>query len=932
MDPVTALPTRFPALKALFARFLRSRALHHHYRRSHTLGSLIGKGLPPEVPHTLAQTLLAASRTDADALLVHLHSGMQGITGERASTVRRRTGPNTVERDKPLPAWQHLWRCYRNPFNLLLTGLAVVSHLTGDENAAMIISIMVALSTVLRFWQEYRSHQAADRLKTLVSNTATVLRPAAKGATPASPNTPAQQLEIPVRQLVPGDVVKVSAGDMMPADLRVLTANDLFINQSAMSGESLPVERHAGVPADDNPNPLERSNLLFMGTSVVSGSATAVVVGTGTQTYMGALTERVNATGTESGGNNAFQVGVNQVSWLLIRFMMVMVPAVLLINGLTKHDWLQALLFALAIAVGLTPEMLPMIATTTLAKGAVMLSRRKVIVKRLDAIQNLGAMDVLCTDKTGTLTQDHIALKLAIDAYGQSGDEVLRMAYLNSHFQTGLKNLLDVAVLQHAELHHALALPGAWRLIDEVPFDFQRRRMSVVVAQQGQPPLLICKGAIEEVMAVCTYVQQGDTVLPLTPDELIRIAGVTARLNDDGLRVVAVARKLLPAEVPGRPVAYRPVDETGLTLTGYIAFLDPPKESTAPALAALRTHGVTVKILTGDNDRVTRKVCRDVGLPDQPLLLGSEIEEMDDAALAKAVERTQIFAKLTPAHKDRVVSCLRANGHVVGFMGDGINDAAALRAADVGISVDTAVDIAKDAADIILLEKSLLVLDAGVMEGRKTFANLLKYIRMTASSNFGNVLSVLVASAFLPFLPMLPMHLLLQNLLYDVSQIGIPFDRVDDEQLTMPQHWQPAELGRFMLVFGPISSLFDIATFVLMTVVFHATTPAQQALFQSGWFVEGLLTQSLVVHMIRTRKLPFLESRSSGLLLGCTVAVMLVGIWLPMGPLASALKLQALPLAYFGWLTAMLLSYAATAQIVKGWYGGRYWQTPLLKV
>ncbi|MBP7574834.1 MAG: magnesium-translocating P-type ATPase, partial [Rhodoferax sp.] len=620
------------------------------------------------------------------------------------------------------------------------------------------------------------------------------------------------------------------------------------------------------------------------------------------------------------------------VSWLLIRFMMVMVPAVLLINGLTKHDWLQALLFALAIAVGLTPEMLPMIATTTLAKGAVMLSRRKVIVKRLDAIQNLGAMDVLCTDKTGTLTQDHIALKLAIDAYGQSGDEVLRMAYLNSHFQTGLKNLLDVAVLQHAELHHALALPGAWRLIDEVPFDFQRRRMSVVVAQQGQPPLLICKGAIEEVMAVCTYVQQGDTVLPLTPDELIRIAGVTARLNDDGLRVVAVARKLLPAEVPGHPVAYRPMDETGLTLTGYIAFLDPPKESTAPALAALRTHGVTVKILTGDNDRVTRKVCRDVGLPDQPLLLGSEIEEMDDAALAKAVERTQIFAKLTPAHKDRVVSCLRANGHVVGFMGDGINDAAALRAADVGISVDTAVDIAKDAADIILLEKSLLVLDAGVVEGRKTFANLLKYIRMTASSNFGNVLSVLVASAFLPFLPMLPMHLLLQNLLYDVSQIGIPFDRVDDEQLTMPQHWQPAELGRFMLVFGPISSLFDITTFVLMTVVFHATTPAQQTLFQSGWFIEGLLTQSLVVHMIRTRKLPFVESRSSGFLLGCTVAVMLVGIWLPMGPLASALKLQALPLAYFGWLTAMLLSYAATAQIVKGWYGGRYWQTPLLKV
>jgi len=923
---VNVLPRRFAALSALFARFLKSRALHRHYRRSHTLGSLIGKGVAPQAPHSLAQALLSASRSEAEALLLHLHSSKHGISKERAATVRRRIGPNTVERDKPLPAWQHLWRCYRNPFNLLLTGLSVVSHLTGDENAALIIGTMVALSTLLRFWQEYRSHQAADRLKSMVSNTATVLRPAGLGT---DTNAQALQLEIAIGKLVPGDVVKVSAGDMMPADLRVLAANDLFINQSAMSGESLPVERHAGVPVDNNPNPLECSNLLFMGTSVVSGSATAVVVGTGTQTYMGALTQRVNATETNPDGNNAFQVGVNQVSWLLIRFMMVMVPAVLLINGFTKHDWLQALLFALAIAVGLTPEMLPMIATTTLAKGAVMLSRRKVIVKRLDAIQNLGAMDVLCTDKTGTLTQDHIALNVAIDAYGHAGDEVLRMAYLNSHFQTGLKNLLDVAVLQHADLHHALALPGAWHLIDEIPFDFQRRRMSVVVGCQSQPPLLICKGAVEEVLAVCTHVQQGDDVLPLTPAEMSRIAGRTVELNDEGLRVVAVARKVLAPELPGQPLTYHARDETGLTLVGYLAFLDPPKESTAPALAALRAHGVTVKILTGDSDRVTRKVCRDVGLPDAPLLLGSEIEAMDDTALSLAVEQTHIFAKLTPAHKDRVVSCLRTNGHVVGFMGDGINDAAALRAADVGISVDTAVDIAKDAADIILLEKSLLVLDAGVMEGRKTFANLLKYIRMTASSNFGNVLSVLAASAFLPFLPMLPMHLLLQNLLYDVSQIGIPFDRVDAEQLSTPQHWQPAELGRFMLVFGPISSLFDIATFVLMTVVFHATTPAQQTLFQSGWFVEGLLTQSLVVHLIRTRKIPFIESRSSGLLFACTVAVMLVGLWLPMGFLAGALKLQPLPLTYFGWLAAMLLCYAATVQVVRGWYGRRYWRTPL---
>jgi Mg2+-importing ATPase len=910
--------SRWGGLKGWFARFVHSRALHRHYRRSPSLHGLIAAGRAPEPPATLAQGLLAASDSDADSLLIRLHSSRQGLSAARAATVRRRLGPNAVQQVAPLPAWRHLWRCYRNPFNLLLSALAAVSQLTGDERAALVIGAMVALSTLLRFGQEYRSHQAADRLKSLVSTRATVLRPPPQAGEPPRPQ------EVPVQQLVPGDVVHVSAGDMMPADLRLLSATNLFVNLAAMSGESLPVERFATLPGTTpaGANPLERHNLLFMGTSVVSGSATALVVGTGSRTYLGALTER--AVAAEAPDGNAFQQGINRVSWLLIRFMAVMVPAVLLLNGFTKHDWLQALLFALAIAVGLTPEMLPMIATTTLAKGAVLLARRKVIVKRLDAIQTLGAMDVLCTDKTGTLTQDRIALKQAIDAFGQPSDEVLRWAYLNSHFQTGLKNLLDVAVLQHADLHHTLVRPGDWQLVDEIPFDFQRRRMSVVLAQGGQAPQLVCKGAIEEVLAACSQVQQGDAVRPLAPDELARIAAVTARLNDDGLRVVAVARKTLPAPAEGQAVAYRPADETGLTLLGYIAFLDPPKDSTAPALAALRAHGVAVKILTGDNDRVTRKVCRDVGLPDAPLLLGSDIEAMDAATLAVAVESTALFAKLTPAHKDRVVQALRANGHVVGYLGDGINDAGALRAADVGISVDSAVDIAKDAADIILLEKSLLVLDDGVIEGRKTFANLLKYIRMTASSNFGNVLSVLVASAFLPFLPMLPMHLLVQNLLYDISQVGIPFDRVDAEQLAAPQRWQPAELGRFMLVFGPISSLFDLATFALMAGVFGASTAAQQTLFQSGWFVEGLLTQALVVHMIRTRRLPFVQSRSSGFLLACTVAVMLLGAWLPMGPLAGAFKLQPLPPAFFAWLLVLLAGYMVVAQLGKGWYARRY--------
>ena len=866
----------------------------------------------------ITKALQAASRTDAGQMLLGLHSSPQGLDESQVQALRKQFGNNEVRHDQPPHWWAHLWQCYRNPFNLLLTALALISWITEDMKAALVIGSMVGLSTVLRFLQESRSSKAAERLKAMVSNTATVLRPAPGAAG-------ALRIEVPMRNLVPGDVIALSAGDMIPADCRLLAAKDLFISQSALTGEAMPVEKFATDRGSPEAGVLERENLLFMGTSVVSGSATALIVHTGSRTFFGALAQRVTAADQ---GTSAFQAGINRVSWVLIRFMLVMAPLVLVINGVSKGDWWEAALFALSIAVGLTPEMLPMIVTATLAKGAVVMSRRKVIVKRLEAIHNFGAMDVLCTDKTGTLTQDRIVLERHTNAWGEASDHVLQMAYLNSFHQTGLKNLLDKAVLSHAEMQLETRLQTAWRKIDEVPFDFARRRMSVVVENGGSEHLLVCKGALEEILSVCTSVERGDEVLPLDAGLLARIHGIASELNTQGLRVVAVASRVLAAGAQRQAqVAYGVADETALTLLGYVAFLDPPKESTAPALRALAEHGVAVKVLTGDNELVARKVCGDVGIETGRVVPGREIDELDDAGLRTLVERHQVFAKLTPAHKERIVRALHANGHVVGFMGDGINDAPALRAADIGISVDGAVDVAKESADIILLEKSLMVLEQGVVEGRRTFANMLKYIKLTASSNFGNVFSVLVASAFLPFLPMLPLHLLVQNLLYDVSQIAIPFDNVDAEFLHKPQSWNPADLGRFMLFFGPLSSVFDILTYAVMWFAFSANTLAHQALFQSGWFVEGLLSQTLIVHLIRTRKIPFLQSRAAWPLLAMGAAIAAAGIWLPMGRLAHYFRLQALPLAYFPWLAAMLAGYAALTQAVKGWYARRFgWQ------
>jgi len=916
-------------LKKLFAAFLRSHAFTRHFRRLALLESITRTGISREVPPELASELIAAAQIAPEALLERLGSHANGLSQSQVEYIRQRAGVNEVEHEKPLPWWKHLWLAYRTPFSLLLTVLALISYITEDLRGTIVIGAMVVLATVIRFWQETKSSKAAEKLKAMVHTTATVLRrDISEEAAPIFKRyfgkevqvKPAHRLELPIRDLVPGDVVLLSAGDMIPADCRVLVAKDLFVSQAAMTGESLPVEKFAALRNGSVANAFELDNLLFMGTNVVSGSATAVVVNTGNRTYFGALASRVISVSQVA---TQFEVGVNQVSWLMIRFIFVMTPLVLFVNGFTKGDWLEAFLFALSIAVGLTPEMLPMIVTSTLAKGAVLLSRKKVIVKRLDAIQNFGAMDVLCTDKTGTLTQDKIALERHTDVWGEESDTVLEYTYLNSYYQTGLKNLLDVAVLTHAEVHRELEIATAFRKVDEVPFDFQRRRMSVVVAEHDEHHLLICKGALEEILGVCTRVRHGAVDEPVTAELLGRVRELTASLNEEGLRVVAVAAK----ELPPSKETYGVADESDLTLVGYVTFLDPPKESAAPALKALAEHGVTLKVLTGDNELVTAKICRQVGLEVPHIVVGAEVERMSDTDLRRMVETEHIFARLSPAQKDRIVSALKANGHVVGFMGDGINDAAALRTADIGVSVDSGVDIAKEAADIILLEKSLMILEEGVVEGRKTFVNMLKYIKMAASSNFGNVFSVLLASAFLPFLPMLPVQLLVQNLLYDISQIAIPFDNVDEELLRKPQRWNPGELGRFMLYFGPISSIFDILTFALMWFVYLANAPDRQTLFQTGWFVEGLLTQTLIVHTIRTQKIPFLQSRAAPSLLFMTGTIMVTGVFMAMGPVSHYFKMEPLPFSYFAFLAAILLGYMALTQAMKGFYARRYgWQ------
>jgi Mg2+-importing ATPase len=868
---------------------------------------------PPSTPRTQQyDRLVDAAACDAAELVNLLMTTADGLSRIKSLQRLARDGFNEIASEKP-PRWYvQLLHAFHTPFNYLLLTLAIVAFVTEDYKATVVISVMVAISGLLRFWQEYRSSLAAEQLRSLVLTTATVARP---GLPPE---------ETPIRNLVVGDVIHLSAGDIVPADVRLLTSKDLFVSQAALTGESIPVEKSDASPVairrllEARVSPLDLPNLCFMGTSVVSGTAKAVVFATGSRTYLGSLARYLVGKRAET----AFDKGVRSVSWLLIRFMLVMVPIVFFLNGVTKGDWPEAFLFAVAIAVGLTPEMLPMIVTANLARGAVAMSRKKVIVKRLQAIQNLGAMDVLCTDKTGTLTQDKVALIQHLDLEGNECEEVLEYAYLNSYFQTGLKNLLDRAVLNHEDLTETRELTKRFIKYDEIPFDFHRRRMSVIVHEvfKGRD-LLICKGAVEEILTVCTEARVGGVTIALSEAIRADVLRLRTAMNEDGLRVIAVAVKQVSSQ-PNKQ--YGVADEDGLTLVGFIAFLDPPKETAGPALAALAQHGVAVKILTGDNELVARKVCKDVGLTASRMLLGQQIEKMSDTELEQAAEETTLFAKLNPTQKARIIAALKRRGHTVGFLGDGINDAPALREADAGISVDTAADIAKESADIILLEKSLMVLEEGVVLGRQTYGNTIKYIKMAASSNFGNVFSVLVASVWLPFLPMLAIHLLIQNLLYDISQVGIPFDRMDDEYLEKPRKWQVNDLGRFMLCIGPISSIFDITTFCVMYYVFEANTPEKQSLFQSGWFVEGLLSQTLIIHMIRTAKLPFFQSVAATPLLILTLAIMCVGIVIPYSPLGAAVGMVPLPLAYFPWLAGTLLCYCLLTQIVKRWYIRRF--------
>ncbi len=838
--------------------------------------------------------LVEAAHAEVNDVLSKLGTSPQGLMEDEAEERKQKYGLNEVAQETR-HGWP--WRLLittRNPLVILLTALATISYATGDMRAGTVMALMVVLGVLLKFVQETRADAAAAKLKAMIKVTATAIR---QGVA----------TEIPLKDLVPGDIVKLSAGDMIPADIRVVSSKDLFIIQASLTGESLPVEKYDVRETRDKISPLEFSNICFLGTSVESGAATAVVIATGKQTYFGSMAASLTGQQVET----SFDKGIKRFTWLMIRFMAVMVPLVFLINGFTKGDWGEAFFFALAVAVGLTPEMLPMIVSVSLSRGAILMSRKKVIVKRLNSIQNFGAMDVLCTDKTGTLTLDHVVLERYCDVVDKQDDLVLLDAYLISHFQTGLKNVLDRAILDHREVHENESIEK-YSKVDEIPFDFSRRMMSVVVQTPNGIHRLLTKGAPEEVFRRCTRFELDGEVLPMDPILIQDLRDEYERLSADGFRVLAVAYKDLVQRA-----AYSKDDEQELVLIGYVAFLDPPKESAGPAIAVLQKHGVTVKILTGDNDLVTKKVCHDVGLSTDRILLGLDIETMSDEQLAEVVENTHIFARLSPAHKQRIVQALRAKGHTVGFMGDGINDAPALRAADVGISVDSAVDIAKESADVILLEKSLMVLEEGVLEGRKVFANIIKYVRMGASSNFGNMFSVLGASAFLPFVPMLPIQILTNNLMYDFSQVPIPTDNVDPEQIDRPRPWSMSEITRFIIFIGPISSIFDYSTYFVMLYVFNCWDLSHASLFQTGWFVESLMTQTLIIHIIRTNKIPFIQSLPSVPLVLTSGIIMAVGMWLPHSGLASSLGLVGLPVLYWPILFVTLLCYVVLTQITK---------------
>lgn len=879
--------------------------------------------------------------------LGYLNTTLCGLEPGKVEENRSEYGSNKVTREKKKTLPQRLAGAFINPFTAILFCLALVSSFTDmifphfslfgcvpkdfDCLTVVIILTMVFLSGTLRFVQESRSGNAAEKLLAMITTTCTVTR---KGQ---------EMAEIPLDEVVVGDIVHLSAGDMLPADVRILDAKDLFVSQASLTGESEPIEK---IPMVNETRDAitDYTNIAFMGSNVISGSASAVVVTVGDHTLFGSMASEVAHEAVET----SFSKGVNAVSWVLIRFMLVMVPLVFVANGITKGDWLSAFLFGISIAVGLTPEMLPMIVTTCLAKGAVSMSKKQTIVKNLNSIQNFGAIDILCTDKTGTLTQDKVVLEYHLNVNGEDDLRVLRHAYLNSYFQTGYKNLMDVAIIQKTEEEEEddpqlVDLSEHYVKVDEIPFDFARRRLTTVVQNRDGKTQMVTKGAVEEMLSICSFAECDGKVRPMTKELKSRILATVDDLNEKGFRVLAIAQKSNPSPAG----AFGVTDECDMVLMGYLAFLDPPKESTADAIKALKAHGVTTKILTGDNDKVTRTICKQVGLKVRNMLLGSDLENMSDQELAKAAETTDVFAKLTPDQKARVVSVFRENGHTVGFMGDGINDASAMKSADIGISVDTAVDVAKESADIVLLEKDLMVLEEGIIEGRKTYANMIKYIKMTASSNFGNMFSVLAASALLPFLPMESLQLIFLNLIYDLSCTAIPWDNVDEEFISVPRKWDASSVGSFMMWIGPTSSVFDWMTYIFMYFVFcplfvskgvlyndlasHFAgadlvrmQTAYVAMFQTGWFIESMWSQTLVIHMIRTPKLPFIQSHASAPLTLMTFTGIGVLTIIPFTTFGRMLGFVALPTAYFAYLIPCILLYMVLATSLKKAYVRHY--------
>lgn len=879
--------------------------------------------------------------------LGYLNTTLCGLEPGKVEENRSEYGSNKVTREKKKTLPQRLAGAFINPFTAILFCLALVSSFTDmifpqfslfgcvpkdfDCLTVVIILTMVFLSGTLRFVQESRSGNAAEKLLAMITTTCTVTR---KGQ---------EMAEIPLDEVVVGDIVHLSAGDMLPADVRILDAKDLFVSQASLTGESEPIEK---IPMVNETRDAitDYTNIAFMGSNVLSGSASAVVVTVGDHTLFGSMASEVAHEAVET----SFSKGVNAVSWVLIRFMLVMIPLVFVANGITKGDWLSAFLFGISIAVGLTPEMLPMIVTTCLAKGAVSMSKKQTIVKNLNSIQNFGAIDILCTDKTGTLTQDKVVLEYHLNVNGEDDLRVLRHAYLNSYFQTGYKNLMDVAIIQKTEEEEAddpqlVDLSEHYVKVDEIPFDFARRRLTTVVQNRDGKTQMVTKGAVEEMLSICSFAECDGKVRPMTKELKSRILATVDDLNEKGFRVLAIAQKSNPSPAG----AFGVTDECDMVLMGYLAFLDPPKESTADAIKALKAHGVTTKILTGDNDKVTRTICKQVGLKVRNMLLGSDLENMSDQELAKAAETTDVFAKLTPGQKARVVSVFRENGHTVGFMGDGINDASAMKSADIGISVDTAVDVAKESADIVLLEKDLMVLEEGIIEGRKTYANMIKYIKMTASSNFGNMFSVLAASALLPFLPMESLQLIFLNLIYDLSCTAIPWDNVDEEFISVPRKWDASSVGSFMMWIGPTSSVFDWMTYIFMYFVFcplfvskgvlyndlasHFAgadlvrmQTAYVAMFQTGWFIESMWSQTLVIHMIRTPKLPFIQSHASAPLTLMTFTGIGVLTIIPFTTFGRMLGFVALPPAYFAYLIPCILLYMVLATSLKKAYVRHY--------